>query len=339
MQQSSKSYAVSIFILLMMTSCEGILFDDDPKDSPENNFDLLWNDFDKTYSFFEIKDINWDSVYQVYRPKVNSQSSNIALFNVMSEMLSTLKDGHVSLYANDQMSFHYDLLKDKPVNFPGLPSLLSKYIRNYQNNGIIGFGSINSDVGYITISSFGGGAEKYVYIDIAIEYLANKKGLIIDLRNNVGGNDTNTKIISSRFVDQKRLFRYVRFKKGPSHDDFTDFIPDYIDKGGNSQFTGPVILLTNRSCFSSTEFFILQMKTLSKVTTVGDTTGGSAGNPVGRELPNGWSYQLPRWIQYRSDKTSFEGKGLEPDIPIWITAQDQHDNIDAILEKAIELLQ
>jgi Peptidase family S41/Tricorn protease C1 domain len=330
-----------VALIVVMTSCESILFDDDPKSTPVTNFDLLWSDFDKTYSFFELKKMNWDSVYQVYRPKVNSSTSNYALFQIMSDMLATLKDGHVNLYMNNQTNFSYDFTKGKPVNFPGFPSIASKYVTNYQSNGVVGFGSIGANVGYIIISSFGSSStsDKYYYIDAAIEKLGGKKGLIIDVRSNGGGSDINASIISSRFMDQKRLFRYLRYRNGRAHNNFTDFMPDYIDKDGEKQFTGSVIILTNRSCFSSTEGFILQMKTMPNVMMVGDTTGGGSGNPIARELPNGWTYRFSRWIVYKSDKTTFEGKGLIPDVPVWIGQQDRDNGVDTILEKAIQMLQ
>jgi len=75
------------------------------------------------------------------------------------------------------------------------------------------------------------------------------------------------------------------------------------------------------------------------VVTIGDTTGGGAGNPIARELPNGWSYRIPRWIAYTADTTSYQGIGLPPDTTVWITPEDAAQMRDPILETAIGILQ
>jgi C-terminal processing protease CtpA/Prc len=80
------------------------------------------------------------------------------------------------------------------------------------------------------------------------------------------------------------------------------------------------------------------MKVLPHVKIVGDTTGGGSGNPIVRILPNGFSYRIPRWQQVDANKTQYEGKGIYPDIPIWITEDDILNNRDAILERAIKEL-
>lgn len=45
-------------------------------DEPEKNFDYLWKTFDRYYSNFECKDIDWRELYTVYRAKVSSRTRN-----------------------------------------------------------------------------------------------------------------------------------------------------------------------------------------------------------------------------------------------------------------------
>jgi C-terminal processing protease CtpA/Prc len=99
-----------------------------------------------------------------------------------------------------------------------------------------------------------------------------------------------------------------------------------------------VAVLTNRRCFSATEEFVLAMKVLPHVVVVGDTTGGGIGNPLYRELPNGWVYQVPRWIEFTPEMTIIEGVGLAPDFPVSISKADSDRGRDTILEEAIRLL-
>ena len=67
-----------------------------------------------------------------------------------------------------------------------------------------------------------------------------------------GGNDLNGEAVASRFADMNRLYRRVRFRDGPNHDDLGPFIDSFISPAG-AQFPGPVAVLTNRGTFSSAE--------------------------------------------------------------------------------------
>jgi C-terminal processing protease CtpA/Prc len=175
-------------------------------------------------------------------------------------------------------------------------------------------------------------------IDVIINTLKDCKGIIVDIRNNGGGNDALGNVVAGRFADQQRIYSYIRWRNGPGHSDFTEYQAATIPPQGTRQFTKPVALLTNRHCFSSAEGTILMMKALPNVTVIGDTTGGGSANPIALTLPNGWSYRVSRWIQYTAQKTVFEGKGLPPDIPLWISPADSAAGRDAILEKAIQFL-
>ena len=79
-------------------------------------------------------------------------------------------------------------------------------------------------------------------------------------------------------------------------------------------------------------------KSFPYVTTVGDTSGGGSGNPLILQLPNQWTYWVPRWIEYTADLKIYEGIGLRPDIPVWISKADSLAGRDAILERALQIL-
>jgi hypothetical protein len=78
---------ISIVVTVFLTSCERLLFEDEPN-TPENNFKVFWNDFDKYYSQFQIRNIDWDSVYNVYSPLINSSTNNLELFKYLSEIVA-----------------------------------------------------------------------------------------------------------------------------------------------------------------------------------------------------------------------------------------------------------
>lgn len=332
---------IPLFILCVSSfSCSKMIMGPDPENTPENNFNILWQDFDRTYSLFEIKKVNWDSAYAVFRPRVTSATTGAQLFTVISEMLDLLQDGHVNIYTSSG-NYSYDFLHKRgwKSNTPGFSKIAARYLKSWNTNGTIAYGRLSVDIGYIYISTFGAEGDKYQWIDFILQALAGAKGIIVDVRDNGGGSDSNGKAIAGRFADKKRLYRYFKYKNGPGHNDFARLQEDFIEPSGSMQFTGPVVLLTDRYVFSAAEDFVMAMKEFPKVTSMGDTTGGGFGNPVNRELPNGWKYRLSRWVEYDSKMKCYEGIGYPPDIPIWTDEESIKAGKDWVLERAVEYLQ
>ena len=67
---------------------------------PEKNFEALWKTFHNRYPFFELRNVDWNKQYEIYRPLVTSETSDEELFDVLRRMLDPLDDGHVELKAN-----------------------------------------------------------------------------------------------------------------------------------------------------------------------------------------------------------------------------------------------
>jgi hypothetical protein len=308
--------------------------------SQEINFETLWQEFDTRYSFFEIKKINWDSLHAVYRPQVTSQTTDVQLFQIMSSMLANLKDGHVSLITSVGAYYYTGWYSRYPTNFLGT-TVVARYLSaDYGSaaGGYMRYGKISGDIGYLYIGpKLTGDITAWSQaIDVIIDSLKGTRGIVVDIRSNGGGNDGLGNIVAGRFADQQRVYSYIRWRNGPRHSDFTDYQASTIQPQGLRQFTKRVALLTNRRCFSSAEGTILMFRALTNVVTIGDTTGGGSANPIDLQLPNRWTYRVSRWIQYTAQKTVFEGIGLPPDIPIWISPVDSAAGRDAILERAIQ---
>lgn len=324
--------SVVLAFLLTLPSCQK----DAPPSDPESIFEAVWRDFNVSYPSFPIRKVNWDSIYLVYRPKVTATTSNAELFSIITAMLGTLKDGHVGIVAPFK-SFYYNVGQGKPVNFLGanhLPSLSSLL-----NNGHVIGGILPSNIGYVYIPNWSGSASDFNVIDQIVTTFKSVEGIIIDVRNNGGGNSSNADQVAGRFADSKRIASYVRYKNGSSHDALGNFIEAYIQPVGPAQITNmKIALLTNRRCFSSNEHFITAMSELPYVTTVGDTTGGGSANPISKGLTNGWTYQIGQWVEYRANKETFEAKGIYPDIPVWISKSDSTLGKDTILEMAISIV-
>jgi C-terminal processing protease CtpA/Prc len=126
-------------------------------------------------------------------------------------------------------------------------------------------------------------------------------------------------------------------KNGPGYDDFGEPADVYMEPVGFHVYTKPVVLLTNRGCYSATSFFSLAMKAFPHVIQVGDTTGGGLGSPAGFELPNGWAYRFSVSRTLTPDGQNYEN-GVPPEITVWMDPQNEVTGVDDIMEKAIEVI-
>ena len=81
-----KSYPILLLLglFLSFSACSELLIEPDPADNPVENFELLWREVNAKYTFFEYKNIDWQAVYQKYRPQVNEKTTDEALFNVLN---------------------------------------------------------------------------------------------------------------------------------------------------------------------------------------------------------------------------------------------------------------
>lgn len=321
---------------LLLSSCERLFMDDTPEATPKEIFEQTWRFTDEEYSFFEFKNIDWDQTYKDFEPRINNDMSDEELFDELSDMLYILRDGHVNLRTPFDRSRNWTWYLNAPDNF-------DKYVleRNYfkEEQQIVGpfvvydFG----DVGYMAYESFSADFTMD-HLDYILNKFKDRKGLIIDVRNNFGGSLGNVYAIGRRFVSENTTVAKRRDKNGPKHDDFTEF-EDMVFNYNEDEvhFDQPVVVLTNRKSYSAGNFFPTLMSSLEQVTVMGDTTGGGGGAPSFTELSNGWSLRVSTTQLYTLDGVNTED-GFAPDVRLDISPEDEAAGIDSILEEALKLL-
>jgi Peptidase family S41/Tricorn protease C1 domain len=324
-----------ISLPLLFSSCETWMLDKDPANDPETNFEMMWKTIDEKYPFFTLKNIDWQMVHDTLAPKVKPDMTTRELYDVLADMLFVLRDGHVNLITFFNISRNWNWYLNSPQNFD-----YSIIERNYLSSRYEITGPFTNDfmdsVGYVYYGSFSRTVSE-VHMDYILKKYENMKGLIIDVRNNGGGNTENIKTIAGRFTGKKVLVSREIYKNGPGHDDFTQPYERYLEPTGDFKWNKPVIILTNRSCFSATNDFVLYMKALPNVTIVGDTTGGGGGFPFHAELPIGWKYRFSSTQTLAPDGFNIE-LGIPPDVRQDNPVSDKVLGKDSILEKALGML-
>ena len=260
---------------------------------------------------------------------------NDGLFEVLGNMLATLKDGPVNLYSSSNNARYWDWYLDYPRNFN--ESIIEKYLgRKYRIAAAIKYTIFEDNIGYLYYEEFSAGIGDG-NLDEILSYLAPCNGLIIDVRNNGGGNLTNGSKLAARFTDKKVLTGYIQHKTGKGHSDFSEPVAIYLEPSNGIRWQKKVIVLTNRHSYSATNDFVNTMRYLPNVTIVGDKTGGGAGLPFSSELPNGWGVRYSASPHLDANKQQIEF-GIEPDVKIDMDSLQAAKGIDTIIEKARQLL-
>ncbi len=303
--------------------------------TPRDNFEALWKLLDERYCFFEYKKLDWNDVHKRYGARISNSMSEEQLFGVMAEMLAELKDGHVNLFSSFDISRYWDWYEKYPDNFD--EKILRRYLgTNYMVASGIKYKVLNDNVGYMYYSSFSD-AIGDGNLDQIISRFSLCDGIIIDVRNNGGGDLTNVDVLASRFNNERRLVGYITHKTGKGHNEFSNPYPKYLGINGRLRFQKPVVVLTNRGCFSSANDFVSVMKQLPTITILGDSTGGGSGLPFSSELPNGWSIRFSASPMYNADMEQTEF-GIAPDIRVEMDSDDMKKGLDTLIEEARKLI-
>ncbi len=330
----------SIFVVIALsffTSCirENSSFPNDNK----GNFEALWQIIDERYCYLDSKNIDWDKTYTKYSVLIDTVSSKYGLFNLFSEMLDELKDGHVNLYSEFNRSRYWKWYTDYPSNFSSKLIYNKNYLgANYRIAGPLQYNVIsNGEIGYIYYGSFANGFSDSNIRSI-FEFFKNSKGVIIDVRNNGGGNITNSETLASYFFKEKTLTNYIQQKTGKGHSDFSEPKAIYTEPHKTLRWERPVVILTNRMSYSATNEFACRMNFAPNSKIIGDKTGGGGGLPLSSELPNGWLIRFSAVPMLDANLNDIE-TGINPTIKVDLSQSDETKGIDTIIEKAINEIQ
>lgn len=332
---------MALFIMLVLTASLSSCINDGnySSTSPEENFEALWKIMDEHYCFFDLKQkelgVNWQSVHDEYRQYITPGMSQSALFEVLWDMIDVLHDGHVNLQGPYEVSRSWQWKDDYPKNFSA--DIQSNYLGKDYSMASSGYyyRILPQNVGYLYIESFSNGISDSK-LDAILSRLQLCNGLIIDVRENGGGNIATAEQIEARFINSRTHTGYYRYKTGKGHNDFSDLIERYVESASSHlRWQKPVVVLANRGCYSATNMFVSDMKCFNNVTVFGDRTGGGGGLPFSAELPNGWVIRFSSAPSYDVGEKEIES-GVDPNISISLTDFDRARGKDTMIEAAIQ---
>ncbi len=218
-------------------------------------------------------------------------------------------------------------------------------------------------IGYIKSGRFDDDAAPL--IDAAMSDLKNTVGLIIDVRENSGGNLSALRL-ASYFIPEPRmavalLTRTYLDRQGSAPERLdvsrlrrvsgaytTEKILDAMknNRGGAAfysektpySYPGKVVVLTNSETGSAGEGFAWMMKGLKSVTLVGGATAGAVlgGEPF--NLPGGWVLTVPTHASWGPDGNRYVDQSVSPDVEVTWTRADLCEQRDPDIARALEIL-
>ncbi|MCA8938424.1 MAG: PD40 domain-containing protein [Planctomycetes bacterium] len=177
-------------------------------------------------------------------------------------------------------------------------------------------------VAYIHIPAMNGQSLARFQAELGSRNVQRAGALVLDVRNNGGGN------IHQQLIDTLAREEYARNfdkrnKRGQQ-------VPSVV-------WQRPIVLLINERSFSDAEVFPHAFKTLELGTIVGVQTPGAVIGTNNTTLSDGSSFRITR-IGFRNlDGTNQESNGCMPDVVVEETAEDRILGRDPQLAKAIEI--
>jgi C-terminal processing protease CtpA/Prc len=170
------------------------------------------------------------------------------------------------------------------------------------------------------------------------ERVAGWRMLIIDLRNNPGGEDQLGVNISARLTDRP----YTAYTKAARNDpkDPTKHARTQtvtVTPADAPRYTGPIRLLTGPLTVSAGETFTLGLMARTPAPErFGETTQGVYSDTLQRKLPNGWTVTVGNEEYVGPDGKSYEGLGIPPTTPIPVfPPAELAANQDSVLAAAL----
>lgn len=245
-----------------------------------------------------------------------------------SKYVSASTDAARYLYSAKNILWSYtDSVKRLDVIRQGKPLTLtihlqSQYIPTKNKEQDLTWRKLSSQIGYIDVRSMVEGVDKQ--FSEALKSLNNLPYLIVDIRENTGGNSSVGDFIAQHLIKGERTI-WNGTKLSPSAD----------------AYKGKVIVLEGPVTVSAAESFLITMKESGDAIVVGTPSAGdTGGNPRLLKTTYGMYYWIPIGHPFKYSPKGFplEGKGIKPHYLVPMKVNDFLLGKDTQLSYAEELI-
>lgn len=271
-------------------------------------------------------------------------------------------DRHVRPYQSgstvqnlDVQTYTYNLLrgpKTRPVRLEFRDSQGRTFARTLPRSGygpLLPYEAVRlqflpGNVAYLQVNEFE--TDKgFQRLAAAFDSVQASSALLIDLRQNGGGNGSNGFRILSYLTDkpyrtgryQSRVLSAVGRARGEGvMFEAVDTASVFSPAGGAKYYAKPVAVLISGTTFSAAEDFCAAYVGLKRGALVGEPTGGSTGQPLSFALPGGLMARVCAKRDAYPDGTEWNGVGIQPTLLVRPTAAALQAGQDPVLAAALQ---
>jgi len=228
------------------------------------------------------------------------------------DILSIAHDKHVSVWYDPRA---IAMMKEDKSKKTDEFEKQEAYQNKKDNHGFQEVKILKGNVGYLKLNSFGGSHEAFETAVGAMAFLANADAIVIDLRDNGGGNATMIQLLSSYFFDEKDVRHLNSFFHRATNDTSRTYTLPYVS--GKRLPDCDLYILTSKFTFSAAEEFTYNLKNMKRATIVGETTGGGGHTVTRGYITDNYMLQVATGKAINPiTKTNWEGVGVKPDYEV-----------------------
>lgn len=226
------------------------------------------------------------------------------------ELQTTTGDRHLRVMYSEQV-----IPESKPAARPSADEVAGRLaMMRSANFGVKKIEHLPFNIGYLELTGFASARDAAPTIAAAMTVLAHTDALMIDLRNNGGGDAAAVAQLASYLFDKRTRLNDFYYREGNRIEQrWTSDTVSGLRYGQKKE----VYILTSKDSFSAAEDFTYALKNLKRAIVVGESTGGGAhpGNDK-RLLPN-FSVFVPLGRSISPiTKSNWEGVGVTPDVSV-----------------------
>lgn len=152
-------------------------------------------------------------------------------------------------------------------------------------------------------------------IRICIEHLGKYEGIILDVRENKGGNSTYAYSFAGIFFREDIEFGKV-LSRGINGS--LEELPYVLPANKEIYLNNPIVVLISGECFSTNELFLAPFKVSRRAVLMGEKTAGGSANPLSKEVEiNEQKYciKIPRHRFFlKGENKPLEETAIVPDV-------------------------
>lgn len=294
-----------------------------------------------TYPYFGVnRRPTAEVLFGAAQPRFDAAKDEETFVAAMRQMLANLEDLHVWIKRAGKAIATAPAKSVRPNIEPKLRNAALTSVVEGAAPFVVGrIGEGAAAVGYVEIPTWQMDEAALARLEGHLDSLADCRALILDVRANQGGDEMIAARIASRFCAEDVVYARTSVREPWKPEDTaamtapTDRV--LAARKGAKPDTRKVAVLQGPVCMSSCEGFLLMCRALPGVTTVGDRSRGSSGNPKAFVVVPDVVVHASTWQTFAPDGTPVDGKGVAPEVPATEPASKAGD---VVLGRALSLL-